>query len=198
VPGSSAGHVPRDDVPRVAGCAKLLRFLRDNPQHQSHDGQRACGRHNTPHQVTTRLAKTKSALVIEGLYVSGMMKNHRLAQAIGDVSFAEFKRQLLYKASWYRARVLLADRWGPSSRRCSECGWLDADLTLSDRTFHCQQCSLLLDRDLNAAINLSKLADSSPDRINACGAVGSGARSGPRVKPAAVKQEPNMFYPLVE
>jgi hypothetical protein len=89
-----------------------------------------------------------------------MMKNHHLAQAIGDVGFYEFKRQLLYKASWYGARVILADRWEPSSRRCSGCGWLDADLTLSDRTFHCEQCGLVLDRDLNAAINLEKLAGS--------------------------------------
>jgi putative transposase len=117
-------------------------------------------RSNTLHQVTTRLAKTKSVLVIENLQVSGMMKNHRLAQAIGDVGFAEFKRQLLYKASWYGARVIMADRWEPSSKRCSGCGWLDEDLTLSDRTFHCEQCGLVLDRDLNAAINLEKLAGS--------------------------------------
>ena len=148
-------------------------------------------RHNTLHQVTTRLARTKSVLVIEDLNVSGMLKNHRLAQAIGDVGFAEFKRQLLYKASWYGARVILADRWEPSSKRCSSCGWVDADLTLSDRIYHCEQCGLVLDRDLNAAINLMQLAGSSPDRVNACGAVSAGTRRKPRVKPAAVNQEPN-------
>ncbi len=109
-------------------------------------------RSNTLHQVTTRLAKTKSVLVIEDLNVSGMLKNHHFAQAIGDVGFAEFKRQLLYKAAWYGARVILADRWEPSSKRCSGCGWLDEDLTLATRTFHCEQCGLVLDRDLNAAI----------------------------------------------
>ena len=117
-------------------------------------------RSNTLHQVTTRLAKTKSVLVIEDLNVRGMLKNHHLAQAIGDVGFSEFKRQLLYKASWYGARVVLADRWEPSSKRCSDCGWVDADLTLADRTFHCEQCGLVLDRDLNAAINLEQLAGS--------------------------------------
>ena len=85
----------------------------------------------------------------------------------------------------------MADRWEPSSKRCSGCGWLDADLTLVDRTFHCEQCGLVLDRDLNAAINLSKLAGSSSDSLNACGVAGAGARSGPRVKLAAKKQEPN-------
>jgi putative transposase len=148
-------------------------------------------RHNTLHQVTTRLAKTKSVLVIEDLNVSGMLKNHHLAQAIGDVGFYEFKRQLLYKASWHGARVILADRWEPSSKRCSDCGWLDVDLTLADRTFHCQQCSLVLDRDLNAAINLVKLAGSLSDSLNACGAASSGTKRKPRVKLAAVKQEPN-------
>ena len=120
-------------------------------------------RRNTLHQVTTRLAKTKAVLVIENLNVSGMLKNHHLAQAIGDVGFSEFKRQLLYKASWYGSRVILADRWEPSSKRCSGCGWVDAELTLSDRIFHCEQCGLVRDRDLNAAINLSKLAGSSSD-----------------------------------
>jgi putative transposase len=148
-------------------------------------------RNNTLHQVTTGLAKTKSVLVIEDLSVSGMLKNHHLAQAIGDVGFAEFKRQLLYKASWYGGRVILADRWEPSSKRCSGCGWIDADLTLADRTFCCEQCGLALDRDLNAAINLSKLAGSSPDSLNACGAAGSGAKRKPRVQLAAMKQEPN-------
>jgi putative transposase len=148
-------------------------------------------RRNTLHQVTTRLAKTKSVLVMEDLYVAGMLKNRHLAQAIGDVGFAEFKRQLLYKAAWYGARVLLADRWEPSSKRCSCCGWLDVDLTLSDRTFHCEQCGLVLDRDLNAAINLVQLAGSSSDSQNACGAASSGTKRKPRVKLAAVKQELN-------
>ena len=148
-------------------------------------------RRNTLHQVTTRLAKTKSVLVIEDLNVSGMLKNHHLAQAIGDVGFAEFKRQLLYKANWYGSRVILADRWEPSSKRCSGCGWIDAELTLSDRIFHCEQCGLVRDRDLNAAINLSKLAGSSSDSLNACGAVSAGTRRKPRVKLAAKKQEPN-------
>jgi putative transposase len=148
-------------------------------------------RRNTLHQVTTRLAKTKSVLVIEDLHMSGMLKNHHLAQAIGDVGFYEFKRQLLYKARWYGSGVILADRWEPSSKRCSACGWLDEELSLSDRTFHCRKCSLVLERDLNAAINLEHLAESSSARQNACGAVSAGARHKPRVKLAAAKQEPN-------
>jgi putative transposase len=94
--------------------------------------------------------------------------------------------------------VLLADRWEPSSKRCSGCGWIDEDLTLSDQTFHCEACGLVLDRDLNAAINLGKLAGSLSDSLNACGAESAGssrkagvqlsAKRGPR---ARKKQERN-------
>jgi putative transposase len=112
-------------------------------------------RKHTLHQVTTRLAKTKQTIVIEDLNVAGMLKHHHLAPSIADVGFGEFRRQLLYKAAWYGSWIVLASRWEPSSKTCSGCGWVDADLTLADRTFHCQQCGLVLDRDLNAAINVA-------------------------------------------
>ncbi|HEU5367082.1 MAG TPA: RNA-guided endonuclease TnpB family protein [Ktedonobacterales bacterium] len=159
-------------------------------------------RKNTLHQVTTQLAKTKQTIVIEDLNVAGMLKNHHLAQAIADVGFYEFKRQLLYKARWYGSRVVLADRWEPSSKTCSGCGWYDETLELSDRVFHCRNpqrtCGLVIDRDLNAALNLAKLADSSPDNANACGGESAGRgrkapvklapKDGPR---ARKKQERN-------
>ena len=130
-------------------------------------------RMNTLHQLTTQLAKTTSVVVIEDLNVAGMLKNHHLAQATGNVGFAEFRRQVLYKAGWYGSRVVLADRWEPSSKTCSGCGWVDEELDLGDRMFHCQNpkvlCGLVLDRDLNAAINLAELAGSSPASQNACG-----------------------------
>jgi putative transposase len=153
-------------------------------------------RRNTLHQVTTALAKTKQVIVMEDLNVSGMLKNHHLAQAIADVGFSEFKRQLLYKAAWYGSKVLLASRWEPSSKTCSGCGWVDEHLTLSDRTFHCQQCGLVMDRDLNAAINVSTLAGSSSESLNACGAESAGTVRKPRVKLSAVKQEQNAEHGL--
>ncbi len=156
-------------------------------------------RQNTLHQVTTSLAKTKSVVVLEDLYVAGMLKTHHLAQAIGDVGFAEFRRQLLYKAAWYGSRVVLADRWEPSSKTCSDCGWVDDELTLEDRTFRCRnpqrpECSLVLDRDLNAAINLSKLADSSPESLNASGEGSAGQGRVAPVELPSVKQELNTGY----
>jgi putative transposase len=109
-------------------------------------------RQNTLHQVTTRLAKTTRVIVMEDLNVSGMLKNHHLAQAIADVGFGEFRRQRTYTAAWYGSRVVLAARWEPSSRTCSGCGWVDEDLRLSDRTLRCRNpqisCGLVLDRDL--------------------------------------------------
>jgi putative transposase len=134
--------------------------------------------------------------VIEDLSVAGMLKNHHLAQAIADVGFAEFRRQLLYKAAWYGSQVVLAARWEPSSKTCSACGWYDADLELADRVFRCQKadCGQILDRDLNAALNLSKLAGSSSERENACGEASSGRDLTTPVKPTSVKQEPNTSY----
>ena len=150
-------------------------------------------RTNTLHQVTTRLTKTKSVIVIEDLNVAGMLTNHRLAQAIADVGFAEFRRQLLYKAQWYGSRVILASRWEPSSKTCSSCGWVDEDLTLADRIFRCEHpgCGQVLDRDLNAALNLAKLAGSSSDSRNACGAASAGLSRVAQVKLTTVKQEPS-------
>ncbi len=150
-------------------------------------------RANTLHQLTAMLAKTKQVIVIENLNVSGMLKNHHLAQSIADVGFGEFKRQLVYKAVWYGSSVVLANRWYASSKTCSGCGWVDEALELSDRVFHCRNqqvpCGLVLDRDLNAAINLERLAASSADTQNACGGERSGAKRKPRVKRSPVKQE---------
>ena len=154
-------------------------------------------RANTLHHLTSRLAKTKSIVVIEDLNVSGMLKHHRLAQAIAEVGFAEFRRQLEYKAAWYGCQVIVADRWFASSCTCFCCRWVDENLTLADRTFHCQRCGLVMDRDLNAAKTLAKLAESSPDSLNACGAGSAGQDREAPVKLPVMKQEPDRFSPHV-
>ena len=109
------------------------------------------------HQTTTFLTKTKSAIVLENLNVSGMLKNHHLAQAVADVGMYEFRRQVTYKGAWYGCEVLLADRFYPSTKRCSQCGQVKESIGLDEREYHCGGCGLLLDRDLNAAINLEQL-----------------------------------------
>jgi putative transposase len=87
-----------------------------------------------------------------------MIRNRRLARALADAGLAELRRQLTYKTSWYGSQLIAADRFYPSSKTCSACGWVKAKLTLAERTFACETCGLRLDRDLNAARNLAKLA----------------------------------------
>ena len=114
-------------------------------------------RKNYIHHVTTEIVKTKpSRIVMETLNVKGMMKNRHLADAIAKQNFYELKRQIKYKCE--RAGILLveADRWFPSSKKCSCCGQIKKNLKLSDRIYRCEACGLVIDRDLNASINLAK------------------------------------------
>ncbi|MEU5942611.1 RNA-guided endonuclease TnpB family protein, partial [Micromonospora sp. NPDC047548] len=90
--------------------------------------------------------------------VTGMLTNRRLARHIADAGFGELRRQLAYKAVWNGGRLVVADRWYPSSKTCSGCGAVKTKLTLTQRTYHCTTCGLTLDRDVNAARNLAALA----------------------------------------
>ncbi|MFC4117617.1 IS607 family element RNA-guided endonuclease TnpB [Nonomuraea zeae] len=110
------------------------------------------------HKLTTRLAREHGTVVVEDLNVTGMLANRKLARHIADAGFAEIRRQLAYKTGWNGARLLVADRWYPSSKTCSGCGAVKTKLTLSEREYHCEECGLVLDRDLNAALNLAALA----------------------------------------
>lgn len=122
-------------------------------------------RSNALHQATTQIvAKTKPSekrpkcIVIEDLNVSGMLKNRKLSRAIADVGMYEFRRQLEYKSYQAGSTINVVSRWYPSSKTCSGCGWVDESQALADRTFICQECGIVLDRDLNAALNLAALA----------------------------------------
>ena len=109
------------------------------------------------HKLTTWLAKNHSTIVIEDLNVSGMLKNHKLASAIADCGFYEFRRQLTYKCEWYGSELVIADRFYPSSQICSHCGH-QQKMPLSERTYNCANCGFQADRDFNAAVNLEKYA----------------------------------------
>ena len=114
-------------------------------------------RNNYLHQVTTEIVKTKpSRIVLEDLNVSGMLKNHHLAKAIKDQKFYEFRTMISYKAKKFGIEVIFVPRFFPSSKMCCKCGSLKKDLKLSDRIYHCDCCGSVIDRDLNAAINLAK------------------------------------------
>jgi putative transposase len=123
------------------------------------------------HKVTTKLCRENETLGIEDLHVKGMLKNHRIAFAISDVGFGEFRRQLTYKSKIYGNNLVIVNRWFPSSKTCSNCGHVKQDLTLKDREYVCTNCGIVIDRDLNAAINLNPVNQNRVGylRINASG-----------------------------
>jgi putative transposase len=109
------------------------------------------------HKITTEIVKTKpSRIVMETLNVKGMMKNRHLSKAIAKQGFFEFKTMIQYKAEKYGIEFVEADKWYPSSKTCSECGHVKPKLSLSERTFICEECGAVIDRDKNASINLSR------------------------------------------
>lgn len=129
-------------------------------------------RRNSLHQLTTELTRRFHTIVIEDLNVTGMLKNHCLARAIADMGFYELRRQLTYKLTRRGGTLVVADRWYPSSKLCSHCGYKIAQLDLSVRRWDCPACQAHHDRDVNAAINLRDLAVSST--VAACGGEGAG------------------------
>lgn len=113
-------------------------------------------RTNYLHQTTTEIVKIKpSQIVLEDLNVSGMKKNRHLSKSVSDSRLYEFRRQIEYKAELYGIEVVIADRFYPSSKACHKCGHVKQDLTLSDRTYKCSECGNIVDRDVNASINLA-------------------------------------------
>ncbi len=148
-------------------------------------------RRDALHKTTTDLVRRFGTIVVEDLHVAGMIRNRRLAKHVADASFGEFRRQLEYKAAWSGGTVIVADRWFASSKTCSDCGAVRAKLALSERTFVCEACGTVRDRDLNAALNLAEygrrvVAASGAETVNGRGADRQTA-SGLQV---AVKRQP--------
>ena len=113
--------------------------------------------HQTTHKLVSMLPKV---VCVEDLNVKGMMKNHHLSKAIQEQCLGEFLRQMEYKCAWSGIELVKVDRFYPSSKTCSCCGEIKKDLKLSDRTYVCPHCGLVIDRDYNAALNLMKHAAS--------------------------------------
>lgn len=110
------------------------------------------------HKVSTQLIRENQTIAIETLAVKNMVKNHNLAQAISDASWSTFVSMLEYKADWYGKNILRIGRFSPSSKTCSNCGAINKELQLKDREWTCSNCSSVLDRDVNAAINIKSFA----------------------------------------
>jgi putative transposase len=115
-------------------------------------------RKDTLHKITTYISKNHAVIGIEDLNVSGMLANGKLSKAIADMGFYEFRRQLEYKTQLYGSKLVIVDRFYPSSKTCSNCGEKKSSLSLSQRVFQCDNCGFECNRDLNAAINLRKEA----------------------------------------
>ncbi len=119
------------------------------------------------HKATTMLAARYETVAVEDLNVAGMTRNRTLARAVTDQGFGSLRRMLGYKTTWNGGTLITADRWYPSSKTCSGCGTVKAKLALSERTYQCEVCGLVTDRDVNAARNLLNLAASGAESLNA-------------------------------
>ena len=151
-------------------------------------------RRDSLHKLTSDLTRRFATIVIEDLNVKGMMANRKLARAIADVGMYEFRRQLSYKAEMRGVRVVVADRYFPSSQLCSTsgCEGRAVGLGLAVRSWTCRSCNTVHDRDLNAAKNLERYSTVSSTGINACGAGSSVAPGQPGRRSPALKQESNI------
>ncbi|MFD7057279.1 RNA-guided endonuclease InsQ/TnpB family protein [Streptomyces mirabilis] len=146
-------------------------------------------RRDSLHKITTRLVRENQTIVIEDLTVRNMVKNHRLARAISDAAWSEFRSMLEYKAAWYGRKVIAVDRWFPSSRLCSACGTLRDMMPLNVRTWTCD-CGMTHDRNVNAAHNLLAAGLA----VTVCGAGVRPQRSIPDGQ-SATKQKPSRREP---
>ncbi|MEU8309170.1 IS607 family element RNA-guided endonuclease TnpB [Actinomadura sp. NPDC048955] len=137
-------------------------------------------RQDALHKLTTKVAAEYGTVVVEDLNVAGMLRNRRLARHIADAGFAEIRRQLTYKTQRNGCRIAVADRWSPSSKTCSGCGAVKAKLPLHIRTFECDACGLVIDRDANAAFNLAALAAGAVTGTGVAGDLGTPVAPKPR------------------
>ena len=108
------------------------------------------------HNLTAWCTATLTKLTVEDLHIAGMLQLRNLARSLSDAGMGQVLTQLDYKAGWYGTELVQASRWFASSKICSGCGRVNADLRLSDRTYRCVLCGLVIDRDVNAAINLAR------------------------------------------
>ncbi|MFD4675429.1 IS607 family element RNA-guided endonuclease TnpB [Lentzea sp. NPDC058450] len=164
-PDRRTGHQPSNRWRKTR--AKIAR-LHAGIAHSRRDGL---------HKITTGLVREFGTIVLEDLTVSGMLRNRRLARHIADVGMRELRRQTSYKSAWGGSRLVVADRWFPSSKTCSDCGAVKAKLSLRVRVHDCDECGFVLDRDLNAARNLVALVS------EAAGSTSAASCAGTRNKP---------------
>ena len=126
------------------------------------------------HKLSKQLVDNYEVIGLENLNVAGMVRNGRLSRHISHASFGRLRAWVTYKAQWYGSKVMLVDRFYPSSKTCSDCGAVKTKLPLSERSYNCNDCGLVIDRDLNAAINIRNVAQSCGETLNGRGGISSG------------------------
>lgn len=114
-------------------------------------------RRDFQHKVTAHMIAKYEGFAMEDLNIKGILSNHCLSKAVSDCGWFEFKRQLRYKSEWNGKPLVEIGRSEPSSKTCSDCGWSNKNLTLKDREFVCLECGQVMDRDLNAAVNIKNI-----------------------------------------
>ncbi|WP_196778081.1 IS607 family element RNA-guided endonuclease TnpB [Lentzea aerocolonigenes] len=139
------------------GQAPSNRWRRTQARIARLHGRVSNARRDGLHKLTTDLVRRFGVIVLENLNVSGMLRNRRLASHISGVGMSELRRQTTYKTAWNGVQLVVANRWYPSSKTCSDCGAVKAKLPLRVRVYNCDECGFVLDRDLNAARNLASL-----------------------------------------
>ena len=137
-------------------CSK--RYLKQQKRVNRIYRKSRCCRKDFIEKLTTVLIRHFEYVTVEHLIVRGMMANHKLARALSDIGFYAIRSRLETKAAQLRRMVVLADTFYPSSKTCSRCGHVKKELSLGERTYKCEECGLVMDRDVNAAMNLKKLA----------------------------------------
>lgn len=142
------------------------------------------------HKFSTKLAKTKSVIIVEDLDIKRMFQGpYKINKSIHDAGWGEFRRMLEYKTNWYGSKLILAPRYYPSSKQCSNCGFLHEKLPLYIREWDCPGCKARHDRDINAAINLKNFYTGSSPGIYACGDSSSGGTGNWSTSYESMKQE---------
>lgn len=131
------------------------------------------------HQLSTRIVRENQVVAVEDLNVSGMIQNPKLGRGISDASWSRFRNMLEYKCAWYGRQFVATDRWLPTSKRCSDCGYTLAELSLSVRDWTCPACGAQHDRDRNAAKNILNAALATIKESTTAGLAGSYACQAP-------------------
>lgn len=146
---------------RAQQAKKEGRLLRESRNYQKQrvvvaklNEQVANERNDFLNKLSTRLVNNHDVICVESLNIKGLVRNHRLARALYDVSWSRFLSKLTYKAQWYGKQVIQVGRWFPSSQRCSACGHIEGKKPLHIREWRCPSCSVQHDRDINASLNI--------------------------------------------